>query len=153
MASTTKSLSFGELVRERRRQLHLTQEELAPRAETSAQHVCQLESGRRRPSRKMVSKLADVLRLDGRELFLLAYPGANALLSRRPRPVRSAWDEFRKSGRVRRVYSISDQEIELLSRVAAMGEVSSPRDFLHILVSIRLAVGRDALGIADNDLY
>jgi transcriptional regulator with XRE-family HTH domain len=76
-----KTRNFGQVIRDRRRQLDLTQEEVARRISTSTPYIGHLESGKRHPSEKVVTKLADVLGLDRREMFFLANPGAKALLS------------------------------------------------------------------------
>ncbi len=58
----------------------LTQEELAARIKISTPYIGHLESGKRHPSDKIVTKLAEALDLDNRELFLLANPHAEALI-------------------------------------------------------------------------
>ena len=139
----TKAITFGQVVRDRRRQLDLTQEEVAHRINTSTPYVGHLESSKRHPSDKIVTRLADVLGLERRELYFLANPGARELLHTRPAPSSaSAWDSFRKDERLRRIHSITPEEMEMLSRVALMGEVRSERDFIYILNSIRQALGR-----------
>lgn len=139
----TKERSFGQVIRERRRQLDLTQEDVARRIKTSTPYVGHLESGKRHPSDKIVSRLAQVLGLDRRELFFLANPRAQALLSAEEHsPESSAWEEFRQNEQIRRVHNISNEEMEMLSRVALMGEVRSQRDFVYILTTIRQALGR-----------
>jgi hypothetical protein len=45
--------------------------------------VGHLESGQRRPSDKIVTRIADVLGLDCRELYLFAKPEARELLEQR----------------------------------------------------------------------
>ncbi len=79
----TKQRSFGQVIRERRRQLDLTQEETARGIKTSTPYVGHLESNKRHPSNKTIARLAEVLGLDRRELFFLANPRALALLSPR----------------------------------------------------------------------
>ena len=139
----TKGRTFGQVIRERRRQLDLTQEEVAQRISTSTPYVGHLESGKRHPSDKIVTRLADVLGLERRELYFLANPGARELLHQRAQTSSaSAWEAFRKGERVKRVHNISPEEMEMLSRVALMGDVRSERDFLYILNSIRQALGR-----------
>ena len=140
----TKDRNFGQVIRDRRRQLDLTQEEVARRIKTSTPYVGHLESGKRHPSDKIVSRLAEVLGLDRRELFFLANPRAQALLSQREETPdnNSAWEDFRKNEQARRLHSISAEEMEALSRVALMGEVRSQRDFIYILNTIRQALGR-----------
>jgi transcriptional regulator with XRE-family HTH domain len=139
-----KTRSFGQVIRDRRRQLDLTQEEVARRISTSTPYIGHLESGKRHPSEKVVTKLADVLGLDRRETFFLANPGAKALLSQQVQSnnAASAWDEFRKDERLRRIHNITGEEMEMLSHVALMGDVRSSRDFVYILNTIRQALGR-----------
>lgn len=139
----SKERAFGQVIRERRRQLDLTQEEVARRIKTSTPYVGHLESGKRHPSDKIVTRLAEVLGLDRRELFFLANPRAHALLN----PVSesngsSAWEQFKGNDQLRRVHNITPDEMDMLSRAALLGEVRSPRDFIYILNTVRHAVGR-----------
>jgi transcriptional regulator with XRE-family HTH domain len=138
-----KERSFGQVIRDRRRQLDLTQQEIARRIKVSTPYVGHLESSKRHPSDKVLGQLAGVLGLDRRELFMLANPQAMELL----RPKESdkkklAWEEFRKDGQIRRTHQITSDEMELLSSVALMGEISSPRDFIYILNTVRQALRR-----------
>jgi transcriptional regulator with XRE-family HTH domain len=66
--------SFGEKLRGRRRTLGLSQLRLALEAGVSARHLSFIESGRSQPSREMVLRLAQQLRVPLREqnAFLLA---------------------------------------------------------------------------------
>jgi transcriptional regulator with XRE-family HTH domain len=138
-----KERSFGHVLRERRRQLDLTQEEVAHRIKTSTPYIGHLESGKRHPSDKIVTRLAEVLGLDRRELFFLANPRAQAILSPEPESdATSAWEGFRTNDQLRRIHNISGDEMEMLSRVALLGDVRSPRDFIYILNTVRHAVGR-----------
>jgi transcriptional regulator with XRE-family HTH domain len=135
--------SFGPVIRERRRKLDLTQEDLARRIETSVPYVGLLETGRRHPSDKVVVKLAAALALDPRELFFLANPGTKHLISQEQKSSEaSAWDGFVNDEGLRKLHDITDQEMQTLSQVALMGEVLSSRDFLFILNTIRQAFGQ-----------
>ena len=143
MAKKTEQRSFGQVIRDRRRKLDLTQQEVGRRIKTSTPYVGHLEAGKRHPSEKVVGRLAEVLGLDRQELFFLANPGALALVrSEMNAKRRSAWEEFKRNDRMRRLHSISNEEMDLLSRVAALGEIASPRDFLYILNTVRHALGR-----------
>ena len=138
-----KTGSFGQVIRERRRQLDMTQEEVARRIRTSIPYIGHLESAKRHPSEKVLVRLAQVLGLEPRDLFFLANPGTKVLISEEPRSRgASAWDSFAKDHNVRKVHNITDQEMETLSQVAMMGEVRSSRDFVFILNTIRQALGR-----------
>jgi transcriptional regulator with XRE-family HTH domain len=138
-----KALDLGEVIRRRRRELDLTQEEVASRIKTSTPYVGHLESGKRHPSDKIVARLAEVLGLDQRELFFLANPNAQALLSAEPeREEDSALEQLRKNDQLRRVHNVSNDELNMLSQVALLGEIRSSRDLIYILNTVRHAVGK-----------
>jgi transcriptional regulator with XRE-family HTH domain len=138
-----KERTFGQVIRERRRQLDLTQQEVGRRIKTSTPYVGHLESGKRHPSDKVLSRLAEVLALDRRELFFLANPGTVELLKTRDASgKRSAWDEFRKDDRLRRNLGVTTDEMDLLSRVASMGEIPTSREFIYVLNTVRHVLGR-----------
>ena len=138
-----KDRNFGQVIRDRRRQLDLTQQEVARRIKTSTPYVGHLESSKRHPSDKVLSRIAEVLGLDRRELFFLANPRAVELLKTKEDGTgKAAWEEFRKDDRIRRTYNITTDEMEMLSSVASRGDVGSPRDFVYILQTIRHALGR-----------
>src|SRR5579864_4101762 len=94
MRAKQKDRNFGQVIRDRRRQLDLTQQEVARRIKTSTPYVGHLESSKRHPSDKVLGRLATVLGLDRRELFLLANPQAAELLKPNVTESRkSVWDE------------------------------------------------------------
>ncbi len=139
-----KVTNFARIIRARRRALELTQAEVAQRIGTSTPYVGYLEASKRHPSQSVIGKLAAALGLDLRELFLLANPRVATMAVP---PVNqeihgSPWNDFLKDARLRRAYRMTDQEIETLSRVAMMGEVRSPGDFVYVLKVIRLALGQ-----------
>jgi transcriptional regulator with XRE-family HTH domain len=132
--------TFGEVIREHRRRLNLTQRQVASRIGVSTPFVGHLELSKRRPSQQTVRRLADLLGLDQADLFLAANPEAAELLRGSPAaPDSSAWDEFRLG----HLADVDPQEIDLLSRVASMGRVRSPSDFLYVLNCVRQALGRE----------
>jgi transcriptional regulator with XRE-family HTH domain len=138
-----KTRNFASVIRQRRRQLDLTQEQVARRINTSVPYITYLETAKRHPSEKVVAKLANVLGLDPRELFFLANPATRTLISEQLESSGvSAWDAFVRDENLREIHNVTDQEMETLSRVAMMGDVRGPRDFLFILNAIRLALGR-----------
>jgi len=117
MASKKAQRSLGQMLRERRRKLDLTQLEVARRIGTSTPYIGHLEAGKRHPSDKVIGRLAEVLGFEGRELFFAANPRAIELmqpLSGQKR--RSAWEEFRRDTRLHRVHAITEDELELLGR-------------------------------------
>jgi DNA-binding XRE family transcriptional regulator len=135
--------NFATIIRKRRRELDLTQEMVAREIGTSIAYITLLETGRRHPSGKVLSKLAGVLGLDPRELFFSANPEAELLVSEpKTSDTPSVWDEFSKDQHLRKVHNISDHEMQTLSQVALMGEVGSKRDFVFILNTMRHALGK-----------
>ena len=139
----TKVRSFGRVIRERRRQLELTQEEVAKRIKTSIPYIGHLEAEKRHPSRKVVVKLSDALGLDAGNLFLLANPKVGSIISEQQRPAGvPAWNAFVKDMKLRKIHKITGQEMETLSRVAKLGDVQDPREFIFVLNTIRQALGQ-----------
>jgi len=129
---------FGQMIRDRRRQLELTQDELARRIRTSTPYIGHIESGKRHPSDEILTRIADVLGFDRRELFFIANPNAKAMLTPKSETAdSSAWDEFRRDQQLQQLHQINPRELEMLSQVAMMGEIRSSRDFIYILNTIR----------------
>lgn len=132
---------FGQVIRERRRQCELTQYQVAGKIGTSTPYVGHLECGKRHPSDEVVSRLADALGFNRRELFFLANPKAKELFhSPEPASASSAWEDFRRDDKLHQVHSINAQEMSMLSHVALMGEVRHKRDFIYILNTVRHAL-------------
>jgi|SRR5271163_3738012 len=145
LAAQPKGPSFGEVIRSRRRQMNLTQDQVAARIKTSTPYVGHLESSKRHPSDMIVTRLADVLGLDKRELFFLANPDTEALLTSEPGKAEEsvpALDQFRTNEQLRRIHNISNGEMQMLSQLALLGEVQSTRDLLYILNTIRHVLGK-----------
>jgi transcriptional regulator with XRE-family HTH domain len=141
-SSAVKDSRFGDLIRSKRREMDLTQVEVAARIGISTPYIGHLESGKRHPSDKMVTKFAEVLGINNRELFFLANPHAEALVSKPVEGTGSSWEQFKNDENLRRIHNISNAEMDILSQVALMGDVESPRDMIYILTTIRHAVGR-----------
>jgi transcriptional regulator with XRE-family HTH domain len=134
----SRASQFGRLIRERRRLLNLTQEELARRIRVSMPFVGHLETGHRRPSEKTIAKLARVLGLDQRELFLLANPGTRDFWRSVPQDsTGSAWDQFKRNHQLHRAHKISLAEMSMLERAALLGDAETPEDFIFILNTVR----------------
>jgi transcriptional regulator with XRE-family HTH domain len=67
--------NITELLKGRREASGLTQGSLATMLGINAAYVSLIESGRRKPSLRLVARLADVLGLNRQEALLLARPG------------------------------------------------------------------------------
>jgi transcriptional regulator with XRE-family HTH domain len=133
--------NFGRTIYEQRRRLGLTQREIAHRIGTSTPYVGHLEGNKRHPSNKVLSRLAEVLGLDRHDLYLIANPLAERLLSPRKDPKKeSAWKVFLKDLSLQRIHHITADEMNFLSKVAAIGEITSPRDLIFVLIAVRHAL-------------
>jgi len=138
-----KERTFGQVIRERRRELNLTQREVARRVNVSIAYIGHLEADKRHPSDKILGRLAGVLRMEGRDLYFIANPHTIGMLQPDDNSrYQSAWDELRRDNGLRRSHRIKKDEMELLERVAAMGKIPGTRDFIYILNTIRYALGR-----------
>jgi transcriptional regulator with XRE-family HTH domain len=132
---------FGQMIRNRRRQSNLTQEQVARQVGVSTPYVGHLESGKRHPSDEIVTRLADALGFDRRELFFVANPRARNLFnSPDKKDGQTAWEEFRGDETMIRFHAVTDKEMNMLSQVAMMGQVRSSRDFIYILNTVRQAL-------------
>lgn len=137
MAST----SLGPIIRRRRRQLELTQDDIARRIGVRANYIGYLERDLRRPSTGVLAKLAKVLDLDREELFFLAHPQVRSFIhTEAPNLSQSAWDQFRANKRLHTRNGITPAELKVLQQVSSLGPVRSSRDYLFILQVIRQAL-------------
>ena len=147
MVRTMKKKTLGEVLKERRELMALTQRQLAAKLGVKASHVAYLENGRRRPSLSLLRRLAEVLGLDKESTFLLAHPEARDLVSHNKvdhaRRTENVWRNFLNDRSVIARYHIKPGEMRILKQVNMLGRVSSPRQFLFILNSIRQAVDQD----------
>lgn len=143
-----KKRTLGVVLKERREFLRLTQRELAAKLGVKASHVAYLENGRRGPSLSLLRRLAEVLGLGKESLFLLAHPEAKDLISDQGEP-RAAkrpedpWRKFMSDRALRARFQITPAELRILKQVSALGRVSSPRQFLFVLNSIRQAINEE----------
>jgi transcriptional regulator with XRE-family HTH domain len=136
-----KSNQLGETVRRHREASGLTQRSLAQRLGVEASHVAFIESGRRKPSLKLVARLADVLGLDRQDLLIQAHPEAKELIAEEKKPERRktspSWRRFIKNKQLLVRYNVTDRELRALEGLSFLGTVDSAKEFLAILTLIR----------------
>jgi len=139
MKRTTTKL--GEFLRARREALGFTQRSLAQKLGVEASHVAFIESGRRKPSLKLVARIADTLGLDRQDVLILAHPEAGVLLS----PTESepgkkpplSWQRFIKNSALLARYHVTKPELQVLEHLSLLGTAISTKEFLAILTLIR----------------
>jgi transcriptional regulator with XRE-family HTH domain len=141
MNRKNRSTSLGGVLRQRRRQLEITQQQVARRVGVRANYIGYLERDMRRPSPNVLAKLARVLDLDREELFFLANPQMRDFMYKQaPDRLESAWEQFRCNKRLHSRLGITSGELKVLEQASALGPVRSSRDYLFILQAIRQAL-------------
>ncbi len=132
---------LGELLKIRRQALGFTQRELAAKVGVEPSHVAFIESERRKPSLKLIARMADVLGIDRQELLLLVHPEAKALLvetatkpSRKGMP---SWQRFIKDHALLARYHVTKRELQVLEHLSLLGTALSAKEFLAILTLLR----------------
>ena len=100
-----------------------------------------IESGRRKPTLKLVARIAETLGLDRQEVLLLAHPEVSVLLSRTeseplPRPPR-AWQRFTQNSALLARYHVTKPEFQVLEHLSLLGTVISTKEFIAIITLIR----------------
>jgi transcriptional regulator with XRE-family HTH domain len=132
---------LGEFLKTRREALGLTQRALAQKLGVEASHVAFIESGRRKPSLKLVARIADTLGLDRQELLVLAHPEARALLTANklepPKKTTPSWQRFVKDHALLARYHVTKRELQVLEHLSLLGTALSAKEFLAILTLIR----------------
>jgi transcriptional regulator with XRE-family HTH domain len=132
---------LGEFLKARREALGLTQRSLAQKLGVEASHVAFIESGRRKPSLKLVARIGDTLGLDRQDVLLLAHPEARVLLSRTESEPRKtpplSWQRFTKNGALLARYHVTKRELQVLQHLSQLGTTISTKEFLAILTLIR----------------
>jgi transcriptional regulator with XRE-family HTH domain len=136
-----RTRNLGEFLKARREGLGLTQRSLAQKLGVEASHVAFIESGRRKPSLKLVGRIADTLGLDRQEVLLLAHPEARALLSLTESKPRStappSWQRFTKNTALLARCHVTKRELQVLEHLSLLGTAISTKEFLAILTLIR----------------
>jgi transcriptional regulator with XRE-family HTH domain len=138
MKNTNK---IGELLKTRRETLGLTQRSLADKLGVEASHVAYIENGQRRPSLKLVGRIADTLGLDRQQILILAHPETRELLTTRNSEsgtkMSPCWKRFIKARELLAWYHVTNRELQVLEHLSLLGTELSAKDFLAILTLIR----------------
>ena len=66
---TKKDQQFGKNLKKLRKSAGLTQEQLAEKAKVSTTYLAYIETGTKRPSLKVINKIAEVLGVKTKDLF------------------------------------------------------------------------------------
>src|SRR6266851_5804997 len=120
-----RTRSLRELLKARREGLGLTQRSLAQKLGVETSHVAFIESGRRKPSLRVVARIADTLGLHRQEVLLLAHPEVSVLLSRtesepRQRPPLS-WQRFTENISLLARFRVTKCELQVIEHLSLLG--------------------------------
>jgi transcriptional regulator with XRE-family HTH domain len=108
-----------------------------------------LETAQRKPSLRLLKRMASILELDPRALFILCHPEAEFLREENGEPKRKPeiesdpWRRFLSNRALLKRNKVTATELKLLKQVSLLSDVSHPRDFLFILNTIRQATKPD----------
>jgi transcriptional regulator with XRE-family HTH domain len=130
-----------ETVRTRREGLGLTQYSLGRKLGVEASHIAFIESGRRKPSLKLIGRLADILGLDRQDLLVMAHPEVRELIGKTKREklpdASPSWQRFIGNQQLLARYNVTVGELRVLENLSLLGTVRSAKEFLAILMLIR----------------
>jgi transcriptional regulator with XRE-family HTH domain len=141
MARATET--FGSMVLRRRKELGLTQSDLAQRVGVQPNYIVYLEKGERKPSDRTVLRMADALGIDRGDLYLAANPdlrdfltisdGNEVRLADKSSGLRALTDDRALRDRL----SITDQEIDAVAGLRLPGRVTTPDQYAALILSVR----------------
>jgi transcriptional regulator with XRE-family HTH domain len=134
--------SLGRLIKQKRKELDLTQRALAKQLGVEASHVAYLESGKRKPSLTLMARLEDALGVSRQQIFLLTHPEAAAVVNPGDRiPPREQpadeWRQFMTDRAFVKRHQITRRELRAFKELSLLGYVLSRHQLLAILTMIR----------------
>lgn len=133
---------LGELIKQKRKELAVTQRALAEKLGVEPSHVAYLESGQRKPSLTLMAGLEAALGISRREIFLLAHPEAAGIVDPRggsPLSEKRAdgWRRLRTDRAFISRHRINRRELQAFEQLCRLGYVLSRHQVLAILTMIR----------------
>lgn len=133
---------FGDFIKVKRRQLGLTQSEVAQKVDVAQSYIGFLENNTRRPSNEVLKKLSKVLDLPVTELYFFAHPEMNELKGRgtelnQEKNYPPALQELLNDKKLVRRHHITAAEIDKLGSMRAFGRVNTKEDYIFLLMTIR----------------
>src|SRR5271166_117276 len=141
MATKTRKLGPGTMIRNARNSKRLTQRDLGAIVGVKASHIAYIESEQRSPSLALLGRLADALGLNRQELLFLVHPDAKYLTQASapdgPDAKADGWRRFSSNLPLLQRHRVTPAELKVLRQANSLKPISNPRDFLFILNSIR----------------
>jgi transcriptional regulator with XRE-family HTH domain len=135
--------TLREVMTGARRELGMTQRDLARQTGVKASHIAYIENRKRKPSLPLVRRIAEALGLDPRELLFLSHPELKYLVDEFTNPGSTkptdSWQRFVSNRALLRRHHVTRDELKLLKQVSLLAPVSSSQHFVFVLTSIRQA--------------
>ncbi len=133
---------FAALVHDRRRELRLTQDEVARHIGVHPNYVGYLEKGSRKPSAATLESLCALLNLDRRKILVSLHPrfkdvAIHAVDGPAGQAYSTPLETLRRDRALRRRYRVSEQDLRNLARLDVFGEVHDVSDYLRFLNLMR----------------
>lgn len=135
--------TFGQILFRRRKELRLTQSQLARQIGVQPNYIVYLEKGERRPSDRTVRKVADALGLDRGEMYLAANPQIREFLEvnddnqvdreELPDGLQALLEDVELSAQM----GITDDEVALVQHVRFAGRSTTKQQYLSLILNIR----------------
>ncbi len=135
--------TFGEILFRRRKELALTQSQVASRIGVQPNYIVYLEKGERKPSDKTVRKVADALGLDKGDLYLAANPQVREFLTiddgnsikrdKMPEGLRALLDDHDTCESL----AINEDEVDAVRHLRLNGRVTTPDQYLTLILTLR----------------
>lgn len=135
--------SFGQILFRRRKELGLTQSQLAGMIGVQPNYIVYLEKGERHPSDRTVRRVAEALGLDKGELFLSANPQVREFLQIdddnviRHEYLPSGLKALLEDDELCDQFEITGDEVALLAKVRFEGRATSAQQYLALLLNVR----------------
>lgn len=135
--------TFGEILFRRRKELGLTQSQLAQRIGVQPNYIVYLEKGERKPSDRTVKKIAEALGMDKGDLYLAANPQVREFLvindrneverDELPDGLRELVDDRALCERL----AVTDDEVATAAGLRLRGRVTTAEQYLTLILLLR----------------
>lgn len=135
--------TFGSMVLRRRKELSMTQSELAQKVGVQPNYIVYLEKGERKPSDRTVLKMADALGIDRADLYLAANPELRDFLkisddnAVQLAELPSGLRDLSADAALRERLKITDAEIETVAGVRMRGRVTTAEQYVALILNMR----------------
>jgi transcriptional regulator with XRE-family HTH domain len=137
-----KRNSLGQLIKQKRKELAVTQRALAEKLGVEPSHVAYLESGQRKPSLMLMAGLEATLGISKQKIFLLAHPEAAGIVNPidggplREEPA-EVWRRLKTDRAFISRHRMNGRELQAFQHFYRLGYALSRHQVLAILTMIR----------------